>query len=320
MAVYTHLGLEEILDFLNRYDLEPLTAFHGIREGVENTNYLLVTERRRLILTIYEKRVAPEDLPFFLGLMDHLAGKGFPCPVPLRDREGRALQRIHGKPAAIVTFLEGRSPRRITRERCNALGRILARLHLDGLDFDIRRENGLAVPALRPLFESSAARADEVEPGLGEELARELETLEQNWPGGLPAGVIHADLFPDNVFFERDEVTGVIDFYFACNDLLAYDLAICMNAWCFEQFAEFNITKARALLRGYRQVRSLSAAELEALPILARGAAMRFLLTRLHDWLHQVEGALVQPKNPLEYVRKLRFHRGIRGPAAYGLD
>ncbi len=320
MAVYTHLGLEEILAFLEAYDLEPLTAFHGIREGVENTNYLLVTETRRFILTIYEKRVDPADLPFFLGLMDHLAGKGFPCPVPLRDREGRTLRHIHGKPAALVTFLEGRSPRRITPERCDALGRILARLHLDGLDFALRRDNGLAVPALRPLFALSAPRADEVEAGLGEELARELETLERNWPRDLPSGVIHADLFPDNVFFAGDAVTGVIDFYFACNDLLAYDLAICMNAWCFEPLAEFNITKARALLRGYREVRALSGAELEALPILARGAAMRFLLTRLHDWLHRVEGALVQPKNPLEYLRKLRFHRGIRGPAAYGLD
>ncbi len=320
MAVYTHLAPEQLQALVADYRLGRLTHSEGIREGVENTNYLLTTERGRYILTIYEKRVDPRDLPFFLGLLEHLSGKGVPCPVPIHDRFGRVLREIAGKPAAVTSFLEGRSPRRITAAHCRALGRTLAHLHLAGLDFPGRRENALAVPRLAPLFAACAARADEVRPGLAEELAGELRLLGETWPEALPAGVIHADLFPDNLFFLGDAVSGVIDFYFACNDLLAYDLAICLNAWCFEPVSEFNITKARALLQGYRTVRPLSGQELASLPVLARGAAMRFLLTRLYDWLHRVEGALVEPKDPLEYLRKLHFHRGIRGPGAYGLE
>ncbi len=320
MAVYTRVDREQARAFLESYDLGELLVLEGICQGVENSNYLVVTARGRFILTIYEKRVAREDLPFFLGLMDHLAARGVPCPVPIHGRDGRALRELAGKPAALVSFLEGRSPARIHPEHCRALGAALARLHLAGRDFPMHRDNALGRASWRPLFESCRARADEVERGLEGELDRELRDLARCWPQGLPEGIIHADLFPDNVFFDDYRVSGLIDFYFACNDLLAYDLAICMNAWCFERSSEFNITKARALLRGYRSERPLTPAEIEALPVLARGAAVRFLLTRLYDWLNPAPGALVRPKDPMEYVKKLRFHRGVSGPGAYGLD
>jgi len=320
VAVYTRVSPEQVRAFLAGYDIGGLRALEGIREGVENSNYLLVTDCGRFILTLYEKRVDPADLPFFLGLMEHLAGRGVPCPVPVHDRGGRSLGELAGRPAAIVSFLEGRSVRRIEPAHCASLGAALARLHLAGRDFGMRRANALSVDHWRGLHLSCHGRADEVEPGLAGELEAELDVLEAEWPRQLPAGIIHADLFPDNVFFEDHRVTGLIDFYFACDDLFAYDLAICLNAWCFERGGEFNITKARALLQGYRGERPLAPEEIAALPVLARGAAMRFLLTRLYDWLNRVEGALVLPKDPMEYVHRLRFHRGLAGPGAYGLD
>lgn len=320
MAVYTDVPPAALAAFLAGYDLGAPTALRGIADGVENSNFLLETERGgRYILTVYEKRVDPADLPFFLGLMEHLARHGLPCPLPVHGRDGQALRRLLGKPAAVASFLPGRWPRRITVERVGALGEALAALHLAGADFPLRRANALSLEGWRALFAGCRGLADRVEPGLAAEIAAELDGLARLWPEGLPRGVIHADLFPDNVFFAGDEITGVIDFYFACNDLLAYDLAICLNAWCFEPDGSFNLTKAQALLQGYRRRRPLSAGELAALPVLARGAALRFLMTRLHDWLHRVEGALVKPKDPREYLAKLRFHRGVAGPQAYGL-
>jgi homoserine kinase type II len=229
------------------------------------------------------------------------------------------LNEIVGKPAAIVTFLSGRSLRRATTASCALLGQALAGLHLAASGFSLTRNNALGLNGWQRLHEACGHLADTVEPSLDVEVQDELRELVALWPRDLPTGVIHADLFPDNVFFQQDRVTGLIDFYFACNDLLAYDLAICLNAWCFESDYTFNVTKARALLEGYRSHRDLSAKELAALPILARGAALRFLMTRLYDWLHQVEGALVKPKDPREYLRKLRFHRTVSGPEAYGL-
>jgi homoserine kinase type II len=290
----------------------------GIAEGVENTNYLLQTERDHFILTLYERRTKSEDLPFFLGLMDHLAAKGIACPTPVHDREGKSLSELCGRPAAIVSFLPGMSAQRISPKHCLQLGEALAGLHLAGADFSGKRLNALSVSGWRPLFESAAARADEVKSGLKAEITTELATLEANWPTGLPDGVIHADLFPDNVFFLGDRLSGLIDFYFACTDFLAYDLAVCLNAWCFEIDGSYNATKGRQLLAGYRRVRELTPAEVADFPLLARGAAMRFLLTRLYDWLNTPAGALVKRKDPMEYLRKLRFHSGISGPGAYG--
>jgi homoserine kinase type II len=266
MAVYTAIDDAALDAFLAAYDIGRAVSLQGITEGVENSNYLLITERGRFILTLYERRVDPADLPFFLGLMDHLAAKGVPCPTPVHGRDGEALRQLCGRPAAIVSFLEGVSPRRVHPAHCAALGHALARLHLAGAGFAMTRPNALSVQGWRSLFEACRAGA------------------------------------------------------FACVDLIAYDLAVCLNAWCFEPDGAFNITKARQMLAAYRAEREFTPAELAALPLLARGAALRFLLTRLFDWQHRVEGALVRPKDPLEYLEKLRFHRGVSGPGAYGLD
>jgi homoserine kinase type II len=320
MAVYTEVSDEDLHAFAAEYDIGEVMACKGIAEGVENSNYLLTTETGPHILTLYEKRVNPADLPFFLGLMDHLAARGLPCPLPVRGRDGETLRELCGRPAAVVTFLPGMWPRRPTAEHCAELGAALAHLHLAGADFAMSRANDLSVGAWRPLLERSGTRADEVRQGLAGELEAELARLEAEWPHSLPVGVIHADLFPDNVFFRHGRVSGIIDFYFACTDAFAYDLAICLNAWCFEPDLSFNVTKARRLLNGYQRERALSPKELRSLPLLARGAAMRFLLTRLYDWLNTPPDALVVRKDPLEYLAKLRFHDGIEDIGAYGLE
>jgi len=268
---------------------------------------------------LYEKRVAEGDLPFFLGLMEHLAARGLTCPQPVKNRQGGMLGVVAGRPAAIVTFLDGLWIRRPNAGHCAAVGEALARLHIAGADFPIERPNALSVDSWRPLFEHAGARGDSVRPGLCDEIVKELDFLEQSWPRDLPQGVIHADLFPDNVFFLGDRLSGLIDFYFACNDTLSYDVAICLNAWCFEQDHSYNVTKGRALLKAYDGVRAMSADEYAALPVLARGASMRFLLTRLVDWLAVPEGALVKPKDPLEYFRKLRFHQSVKSANDYGI-
>ena len=320
MAVYTEVSDDELAAFIADYDIGPVLSFKGIAEGVENSNYVLLTGGGPYILTLYEKRVAEADLPFFLGLIEHLAARGVPCPVPVHGRDGAVLRRLCGRPAAITSFLAGVWPRRPRPDQCAALGEALARLHLAGLDYAPQRANALSLDSWRPLFERCRAGADDVAPGLSAEVAATLSRLDAEWPRDLPRGVIHADLFPDNVFFERDRLSGLIDFYFACNDALVYDLAVCLNAWCFEPDLSFNVTKARLMIARYRAVRRCSADEIAALPRLAEGAALRFLLTRLYDWINQVDGALVKPKDPREYLHKLRFHRGVRDPAAYGID
>ncbi len=320
MAVYTDVTAEDLARFLADYAIGELLAYKGIAEGVENSNFLVHTSTGNFILTLYEKRVAEDDLPFFLGLMEHLAARGLNCPQPVKNMQGGMLGRVAGRPAAIVTFLDGMWIRRPNAGHCAAVGEALANLHLDGADFPMKRPNALSVENWRPLFEHAGARGDSVRPGLCDEIVRELDVLEKAWPRGLPEGVIHADLFPDNVFFLGDRLSGLIDFYFACTDTLAYDVAVCLNAWCFEPDHSYNVTKGRALLKGYGRVRALNEAERAALPMLARGAAMRFLLTRLVDWLAVPEGALVRPKDPLEYFRKLRFHQSVKSAADYGFD
>jgi len=320
MAVYTEVSDEDLLTFVAGYDIGEALSCKGIAEGVENSNFQLNTSSGTYILTLYEKRVNPDDLPFFLGLMDHLAAAGIPCPEPVRARDGKVLRELSGRPAAIISFLAGMWPRRITPEHCTGVGRGLAEFHLAGSDFGMGRNNDLSVQSWRGLLGRSIDRADEVKVGLGRDLEAELARLEADWPDDLPTGVIHADLFPDNVFFRSGHLSGIIDFYFACTDAYAYDIAICLNAWCFEPDGSFNITKARRLLGSYRKTRDLSEKELEALPLLARGAAMRFLLTRLYDWLNTPIDALVTRKDPLEYWRKLRFHGRVEGPEAYGLE
>ncbi len=320
MAVYTEVSDEDLEAFVAQYPLGAVRSCKGIAEGVENTNYLLVTEQGPHILTLYEKRVRPEDLPFFLHLMEHLSDKGLACPLPVHASDGAALRQLCGRPAVIVTFLEGLWPRRVLPWHCAAVGEALARLHLAGADFPMIRPNALSVVGWGELYQKCRESADGVQSGLKALLDAELAKLVASWPTGLPTGVIHADLFPDNVFFRGESLSGLIDFYFACTDFFAYDLAICLNAWCFEANDSFNATKARQLFAGYRRVRPLSAEELAAMPLLARGAALRFLLTRLYDWVNRPSGAFVTPKNPLEYLRKLRFHQSVRGIGDYCLD
>jgi homoserine kinase type II len=320
MAVYTDVTADALTQFLAGYDIGELLSYKGIAEGVENSNFLLHTGAGSYILTLYEKRVAKGDLPFFLGLMEHLAARGIICPQPVHNRHGGVLGRVAGRPAAIVTFLDGIWIRRPTPGHCAAVGEALAHLHLAGADFPIRRANALSIESWRPLYEQAASGAESVRPGLCAEIVRELAALEVAWPRNLAEGVIHADLFPDNVFFLGSRLSGLIDFYFACTDTLAYDVAICLNAWCFEPDHSYNVTKGRAMLKAYAGTRALSLAEREALPVLARGAAMRFLLTRLVDWLAVPDGALVRPKDPLEYYRKLRFHQSVKGVSDYGFD
>ena len=319
MAVYTDVAADELAEFLSRYDIGELLSYKGIAEGVENSNFLLHTSRGSFFLTLYEKRVAIGDLPFFLGLMGHLASHGISCPQPVKMRDGDTLGTLAGRPAAIIDFLEGVWPRKPTVAHCAAVGQVLARMHLAGRDFPMTRANALSVSGWRPLFDQSASRADTLQHGLRQLLSDELDHLETAWPQHLPDGVIHADAFPDNVLFLGERLSGLIDFYFACHDILAYDVAICLNAWCFEPDHAFNVTKARAFFNAYGRERKLSEAEASALPLLARGAAIRFLLTRLVDWLNVPPGALVKPKDPLEYVRKLRFHQNVAGVRDYGL-
>ena len=320
MAVYTDVAADELAEFLQHYDIGELLSYKGIAEGVENSNFLLHTTAGYFILTLYEKRVAKGDLPFFLNLMTHLASHGINCPQPVKRKSGEALSTLAGRPAAIINFLEGVWPRKPSAAHCAGVGQALAKMHLAGRDFGMTRANALSVSGWRPLFDAAASRADELQHGLRAFIGAELDHLENNvWPRNLPQGVIHADLFPDNVFFLGERLSGIIDFTFACTDILAYDVAICLNAWCFESDYSFNVTKARAFLNAYGRERKLSDAEQDALPLLARGAALRFLLTRLVDFLNVPEGALVRPKDPLEYARKLRFQQGVTSMRDYGV-
>lgn len=320
MAVYTQIPDSELKEYLARYDIGDLHSLKGIAEGVENSNYLLSTDAGMYILTLYEKRVNPDDLPFFLGLMDHLSANGVDCPQPVSLKSGENLSTLAGRPSAIISYLDGNSVRRPKPDHCRQLGEALAKLHLAGDGFELQRPNALTVKDWRPLFQLSEAKAGTVATDLGELISAELSYLESNWPKDLPSGIIHADLFPDNVFFLKDQLSGIIDFYFACNDLLAYDIATCINAWCFEPDFSFNVTKAKALINGYQNVRKLTDEEIENLPLLCRGSALRFLLTRLYDWLNVPPGALVVPKDPSEYISKLRFHQSVSSSSEYGVD
>ena len=323
MAVYTHVEAQDLEAFVAEYAIGELISYKGIAEGVENSNYLLRASRdgatTDYILTLYERRVAEADLPYFLGLVDHLSAKGIACPAAVHGRDGAALRRLAGRPAALFTFLDGLAIQRIGADHCRDLGAGLAGLHLAGADFAMTRANNLSVAGWRNLVDQTRARADETAPGLGRLIAQETKDVAADWPADLPHGVIHADLFPDNVFFLDGHLSGFIDFYFACNDLLAYDLAICLNAWCFDDAHQFDAGKAAALFAGYGAVRPLDAAEAASMPVLARGAALRFLLTRLYDIQNRPDGALVQTKDPLEFLAKLEFHRAAQGPQTYGL-
>jgi homoserine kinase type II len=319
MAVYTDVSFEDLEACLKAYDVGTPKSFKGIAEGVENSNFLLQTDRGAFVVTLYEKRVSAADLPFFLGLMEHLAQHGVSCPQPVRTKDGAQWVTLNGRSAAILTYLDGVSLRRPEVAQCAEAGIALAKVHDAGHDFLLQRPNALSLAGWRKLADATVAKADTVAKGLSAAISKSLGQIERDWPLGLPSGIIHADLFPDNVLFMGGRITGLIDFYFACNDSFAYDLAVMLNAWCFEPDGSFNITKSKALVSAYRQQRTLGADEIAVLPLLARGAALRFLLTRLYDWLNPDPLALVRPKDPREFAKKLRFHMQIKSPAEYGL-
>ncbi len=309
MAVYTDISDAELEAFVAQFDLGQPLAFKGIAEGVSNSNFLLETDQGRFILTVYEARTNEKDLPFFLSLLCWLADHGYPCAPPAPARDGALFKRVRGKPAAIVPFLQGMSVRRPSVAHCREAGRGLALLHKAAQGFAQSRVNDLGQPFWAGMFAGHEADAEGLKPGLSTTIAADIATFARLWPEGLPTGVIHADFFPDNVFFQGGRFAAAIDFYFACTDALAYDLAVCLNAWCFEPDGSLNVTAARALVAGYEGERALSAEERAALPILAWGAAMRFFLTRLQDWGSTPQGALIKPHDPLEYERKLAVHR-----------
>jgi homoserine kinase type II len=318
MAVYTDITDEELAALLADFDLGQALSLKGVAEGIENSNFLLETDAGRFFLTIYERRVKAADLPFFLELLRWIAARGFPSATPIADREGHILKTVRGKPCAIVSFLSGLAVRRPTVAHCREAGAGLAALHLAAEGFPLARANDLGQAAWAPMFAPLAPAAEALKPGLAETISFDLERIAERWPKDLPQGVIHADFFPDNVFFAKGRFAGAIDFYFACVDALAYDIAVALNAWCFEPDGSFNITAARALVAGYESRRQLSDLERSALPILAHGAAMRFFLTRLHDWGATPAGALVRPKDPLEYERKLAIHRASPDLVLFG--
>ena len=320
MAVYTNVSDDQLADFLTEYELGEAIAFKGIAEGVENSNYYLETTTGRYILTLFEKRANPEDLPYFISLKQHLAANGFSCPLPVAGNDGEALRTLAGRPAVIITFLQGLSPRVPNAIQCRQLGIGLARLHEAASAFPMERENDLGPAGWPPLWAGREATAEALRPGLADKISKDLELIRdaEALYEGLPRGTIHADLFPDNAFFLGNTFTGAIDFYFACTDALVYDLAICMNAWAFEPDGAFNFSKGANLIAGYQSVRALSDAEALAFPSLCRGAALRFFLTRLVDWTDTPADALVKPKDPLDYADRLRFHRTASKLSDYG--
>ncbi|MEM6555394.1 MAG: homoserine kinase [Pseudomonadota bacterium] len=320
MAVYTNVSDDALAAFLAEYDLGEALAFKGIAEGVENSNYYLETTEGRFILTLFEKRTKPADLPYFIALKQHLAANGFSCPLPVTATDGKALRTLAGRPAVIITFLQGLSPRIPNAVQCRQLGKGLAQLHQAAADFDETRPNDLGPASWPALWAGQSANADALQSGLADKIDQDLAQIQTaaGLSDTLPGGTIHADLFPDNAFFLGDRFTGAIDFYFACTDALAYDLAVCVNAWAFEPDGAFNFSKARNLIAGYESIRSLQDDEKSAFPTLCRGAALRFFLTRLVDWIDTPVDALVKPKDPLEYAARLRFHRTAKSIADYG--
>lgn len=308
MAVYTHITGEALTQYLTGFDIGTLVSFEGITEGIENTNYKVVTTKGSFILTLFEKRVRAEDLPFFISYMEHLHREGIPCPDVIVDKSGGKIVPFTGKPAIIISFLEGCWPRDIEIFHVGALGKLLAQMHLAGEKFKVQRANTLWLPEWKSLIERCGEKPDQLHAGLAYTLKQELDYLERNWPKDLPAGAVHADLFPDNVFFSGQKLTGVIDFYFSCTESFAYDLMLALNAWCFEPEG-LNRKKSAALIHAYEELRPLTNAEQEALGFMGRAAALRIVATRLYDWFHPVEGAVVKLKDPMEYARILNFYQ-----------
>ena len=312
MAVYTKLEYQEVSNFLEQYNINNLKDYKGITEGVENTNYLIKTSGQNYILTIYEKRVNENDLPFFIKLLSNLSENKFPCPKPIANKNNKKINKIKNKNAALVTFLNGQSKNKITNEDCYEIGKITAQLHEITKKFNINRKNNLSIESWQSIFEKIIKQKIDLNESIIKKIKNYLNFLIDKWPKDLPQGIIHADLFPDNIFFTNNKVSGIIDFYFSCNDFFAYEIAICINSICFDNDSTFNMTKAKKLIDGYTSIRTLSEDEKKYLPILSMGAAMRFFLTRLYDFYHTDNKANVKIKDPFEYLKKIEFHSTIK--------
>ena len=315
MAVYTKLSKIELNEFFTKYDLGKLLKYEGIKEGIENTNYFIQTEKGKYILTLYEKRVEEKDLPFFVGLMKNLYDKKFPSPKPIINRNGNYISDILKKKAAVVSFLDGRAKKILSPDDCCEVGISTAKMHLITKNLSGKRENKLSVNSWRMLFNKVKNECSKIHTNLPNIIEKNLAEVEEKWPKDIPSGIIHADLFSDNIFFKSNKLSGIIDYYFACNDYYAFEIAICLNALCFEgnnANLSFNVTKAKRFIDGYSSVRKLLDEEKNSLKVLCQGAAIRFLLTRVFDFLNLSEGALVKIKDPLEYLKRLEFHDNVK--------
>ena len=315
MAVYTKIDNEKIRKILSSYDLGKLNQFKGIEEGIENTNYFLSVENKKFILTIYEKRVKSEDLPFFSNLMSLLNKSNFKCPAPILNKQKKTITDFEGKKLMIVSFLEGKAKKNLSPLNCKSVGAEVAKMHKLTNDFKFTRENDLSVKSWRNLFDSVKDKCSKIHKDLPKLIEENLTDVEKNWPKDLPRGIIHADLFHDNIFFLKDKFSGIIDFYFSCEDFFAFEIAICFNALCFDGLKEnlsFNVTKAKNFIDGYTSIRNLDEEEKNNIKVLSQGAALRFLLTRVFDALNTVEGAMVKIKDPIEYLKRLEFHKNSK--------
>jgi len=315
MAVYTKLYKENVEEILSNYSIGKLEEFKGIEDGIENTNYFLLVDDKKYILTIYEKRVKEKDLPFFSDLMTGLNKENFKCPVPIKNKNNKTISGYRNKSLMIVSFLEGRAKNILSPVNCEALGQEVARMHLITKNFKIQRQNDLSIGSWRKIFDQVKDKCINIHKDLPKLIESNLTDVEKNWPKDLPRGIIHADLFNDNIFFKDDKFNGIIDFYFSCNDFYALEIAICFNALCFDgskNNLSFNVTKARKFMNGYSQLRKLNDIEKESIKVLSQGSALRFLLTRVFDAINTVEGAFVKVKDPMEYLVRLEFHKNSR--------
>ena len=320
MAVYTKLSEDELNNFFSKYNLGKLINYKEIKEGIENTNYFIETEKGKFILTLYEKRVEEKDLPFFISLMKNLFDKNFPSPEPIINKNGNYISEISGKKAAVVSFLNGKAKKILNPENCYQVGINTAKLHSITKDLSGKRQNKLSINSWRKIYNNVKKDCSKIHPNLSEIIEKNLDSIEKNWPKNIPSGIIHADLFPDNIFFNGDKLSGIIDYYFSCNDFYAFEIAVCLNALCFEGQNEnlsFNVTKAKKFIDGYSSIRKLNDSEKESLKILCQGAAIRFLLTRVFDYLNLIEGAIVKIKDPLEYLKRLEFHNNVKNYQDY---
>jgi len=320
MAVYTNLSKENIKEILSNYSIGELKEFKGIEDGIENTNYFILADNKKYILTIYEKRVRAQDLPFFSDLMTGLYKANFKCPVPIKNNNNKTISNYKGKNLMIVSFLEGKAKNILNSDNCKSLGQEVARMHQVTKNFKIQRQNDLSIGSWRKIFEQVKDKCINIHKDLPKLIESNLVDVEKNWPKNLPKGIIHADLFSDNIFFKEDKFNGIIDFYFSCNDFYALEIAICFNALCFDGSKDnlsFNVTKAKNFMNGYAQLRELNNYEKESIKVLSQGSALRFLLTRVFDAINTVEGAIVKVKDPMEYLVRLEFHKNSKNSEDY---